>query len=313
MNFFKKCAIPAGKTIDLNDIDPGETFGWSKADAKKQTEKNLAQIEKLQDMLYAEKKHALLMIIQAMDTGGKDGTVKTVGGAMNPAGLRVVSFKQPTKEELAKGFMWRIEKNAPAKGGEAVIYNRSQYEDVGVVRVHNIVPESEWRQRYDVINDWEHRISQPTAEIPGGTHVLKFFLHISKDEQWQRLMDRVNEPDKHWKIAESDFKERAYWKEYMAAYSEAISRCSTAEAPWFVIPADKKWMRDLIISQVVVDYLEGLHMKYPEPDVSIDEIKKKYIASDGSELKRNFNAAGEAHVEDDKPGKSKPRLKAPEP
>lgn len=274
---FEKTRVKQGSVIDLNKIDPSDTFGWDKDDAKKQTQKNLARIAELQDLMFHEGKHALLLLMQGSDTAGKDGVVKTVGGAMNPAGVTVTSFKAPTKEELSHGFMWRIENAAPKKPGFVGIFNRSQYEDVGIVRVHNLVPEKEWRPRFDIIRDWEHKISQPSPEIPGGTHVLKFFLLIDKDEQWERLMDRVNTPDKHYKVNEGDFKERAYWDQYMEAYSEAISKTSTDEAPWFVIPANKKWMRDLVISQIVVDHLESLNMKYPPPEVDIDKLRETYF------------------------------------
>lgn len=283
MDEFKKTRIAPGKKIDLSEIDPNETFGWTKEAAKEQTKKNQDRIQELQTLLYAEQKRSLLIILQGMDTGGKDGTIKAVGRPMNPQGVRVQSFKKPTREELDNGFMWRIKNAAPKKPGEVVFFNRSQYEDVGVVRVHNIVPESEWRPRYQIIRDWEREISQPSEAIPAGVGILKFWLQINKEEQWERLMDRVNEPDKNWKLAESDFKERAHWDKYMEAFSEAISQTSTDEAPWIVVPANKKWMRDLIITQVVVDYLEGLNMKYPQPEVTVDELRAKYFP-DGEEL-----------------------------
>lgn len=282
MDEFRSTRIRPGAKVDLSKIDPGETFGWSKKDAKEQTRKNQERINELQTLLYAEQQRSLLIILQGMDTGGKDGAIKAIGGAMNPQGVRVQSFKKPTKEELDNGFMWRIRNAAPKKPGEVVFFNRSQYEDVGVVRVHNIVPESEWRPRYAVIRDWEHEISQPGAAIPQGTSILKFWLHIGKEEQWGRLMDRVNEPDKNWKLAESDFKERAYWDDYMKAFSEAIAQTATDEAPWLVIPADKKWMRDLVMTQVVADHLESLAMKYPQPEVTVDELRAKYFP-DGKE------------------------------
>ncbi len=295
MNFLKRCMIQPGTKIDLEKIDPSETFGWSKGDAEHQTEKNLARIAELQDVMHAEQKHSVLLCLQAMDTGGKDGTVKVIGGAMNPAGVSVVSFKKPSDEEMkavkadpVHGFLDRIKKQVPHKPGQVVIFNRSQYEDVGIVRVHKLVPEEIWGQRYDVINDFEDDLSKPSDEIPGGVHVLKFFLHISPEEQLQRLEDRLDDPDKHWKISESDFKERPFWHEYMKAFSDAISKCSTEEAPWFVIPANHKWMRDLVISQIVVDYLEGLEMKYPEPAVDAETIRKRYFDRRG-ELKAEFD------------------------
>lgn len=281
---FPKTRIAPGSKVDLSKIDPDETFGWKKEDAKVQTAANLERIAELQELMHFESKYSMLIVLQAMDTGGKDGTVRVVGGAMNPAGVRVVSFKAPTKEELANGFMWRIENAAPKKPGEVVIFNRSQYEDVGVVRVHNLVPEATWRPRFDIIKKFEKDLSLPSKEIPAGTQVLKFFLHISKDEQWGRLMDRVNDPDKHYKLNEGDFKERAFWDDYMKAYSEAIEKTSTEDAPWFVIPANRKWLRDLIISQIVVDHLESLKMKYPPPEVDVKELQKKYFPDGKTEL-----------------------------
>jgi PPK2 family polyphosphate:nucleotide phosphotransferase len=261
----------------------------------------------LQELLYAEKKRSLLICLQAMDGGGKDGTVKHVCGAMNPAGTYVKSFKKPTKEELAHDFLWRIEKEAPQKAGEVVIFNRSQYEDVGVVRVHDIVPESVWRPRYAKINEFEKKLGEPSEDIPEGTTVLKFWLHISRDEQWDRLMERVNRPEKHWKVSEADFKERPYWHEYMKAFSEAISECSTKDAPWIIVPADHKWMRDLIISQAVVEHLEGLHMKFPKPEISMAEVKKKYIGKHGEDITPEFNEAAA------KPGTKGPANENPAP
>lgn len=307
MSSFSKTRIKPGTTVDLSKIDPDETFGWNKEDGKKQTLANLARIAELQDLMFNEGKHSLLLLFQATDTGGKDGVVKTVGGAMNPAGVNVTSFKAPTKEEIDNGFMWRIENAAPKKPGVVAIYNRSQYEDVGIVRVHNIVPESVWRPRFKTIKDWEHKLSQPTKEIPGGVHVLKFFLLIDKEEQWQRLMDRVADPTKHYKVKEGDFKERAYWDDYMKAFSEAISLTSTDEAPWFVIPANKKWMRDLVISQIVVDQLEALKMKYPPPEVDIETLKAKYFPDGKNELPAAKPAEKESKAKAD--FKQKPKLK----
>lgn len=277
--FEKRCAVKEGETIDLNKVKTDETFGWSRAEAEEQTAKNLVRIGELQELLYAEKKRGLLIVLQAMDTGGKDGTIEVIGGAMNPAGTRVASFKAPTDEEKQHDFLWRIEKQVP-KAGEVVIFNRSHYEDVGVVRVHAFVPESVWRPRYDQIKDFEARLAEPTPEVPEGTQVIKFWLQISKDEQWERFRDRVMDPAKNWKFSENDMKEREYWDQYMEAYSEAISTCSTEEAPWIVIPADHKWMRNLIISQIVVDQMEGLNMQFPPPSANIEAVKKKYFSDD---------------------------------
>jgi PPK2 family polyphosphate:nucleotide phosphotransferase len=252
-----------------------------------------------------------------MDTGGKDGTVKNIGGAMNPAGVSVVSFKQPTAEEIentkkdpVKGFLKRIEAQVPTTAGHVTIFNRSQYEEVGIVRVHNLAPGTDWNQRCDVIKDFESRITKPTEKIPGGVHVIKFFLHISPEEQLERLEARLDDPNKHWKISEADFHERPFWHDYMKAYSEAITKTSTEEAPWFVIPADHKWMRDLVISQIVVDYLESLKMKYPEPEVDAEKIREKYFDKRG-DLKAEFDV--HARPDDDEPGMPPPRAQGPGP
>lgn len=279
MSTFEKCVVKPGVNVDLTKIDPAETFGWTKAKAHEQTTKNIDRISQLQELLHFEGKRGLNIIFQAMDTGGKDGATRTIGHGMNPSGTRVVSFKAPTAEELAHDFLWRIEKAVP-KAGEVVIFNRSQYEDVGVVRVHNLVPEEVWRSRYALINDFEKKLSQPSPEMPEGAHILKFFLHISKDEQLKRLRARLDDPAKQWKLSEADFKERAYWDDYMQAYSDAITNCTTEKAPWFVIPADNKWMRDLIITQIVADYLEGLNMQLPKPSVDIEAFRKKYFSDE---------------------------------
>ncbi|MBU6475257.1 MAG: polyphosphate kinase 2 family protein [Alphaproteobacteria bacterium] len=268
--------VKPGDKVDLNAVDTGETCGWTKSKARTQIKRNLARIAELQEQLYVEKKRGLLIVLQAMDTGGKDGTIRTLGSAMNPAGTRVVAFKKPTAEEKAHGFLWRIRKHLP-KAGEVVIFNRSHYEDVGIARVHGLVPEKELQGRYDEINEFEDALALPTQEVPEGTHVLKFFLHIGKAEQLERFRDRLDDPAKQWKLSEADFAERQHWDDYMEAYSLALSKCTTADAPWFVVPADNKWMRDLIVSQVVVDYLEGLRMKPPAPTVDVDKIRKKYF------------------------------------
>ncbi len=265
-----------GAAVDLNAMDAKATRGWTKSRARAQTRRNLARIAELQELMFVEKKRGLLIVLQAMDTGGKDGTVRTLGGAMNPAGARVVAFKKPTAEEKAHDFLWRIRKHLP-KAGEMVIFNRSHYEDVGIARVHALAPEKELDARYAEINVFEDALAQPTAEVPEGTRVLKFFLHISKKEQLARFRDRLDDPAKQWKLSAADFEERQYWDGYMKAYSRALSECATEEAPWFVVPADNKWMRDLIVTQVVVDYLEGLSMKPPAPTVDVDAIRRKYF------------------------------------
>jgi PPK2 family polyphosphate:nucleotide phosphotransferase len=230
------------------------------------------RLRELQELLYAERQRSLLICLQAMDTGGKDGTINHVLGAMNPQGCRVVAFRQPSAEELAHDFLWRVHRAAPARG-EVVIFNRSHYEDVLVVRVHNLVPKDVWSRRYDRINAFEKGL------LEHDIHILKFYLHISKEEQLTRFKERLDDPTKQWKISEADYKERDFWDDYVAAYEEALSRCSTEHAPWFIIPADHKWFRNLAVARIVVEHLEGLKMKYPEPTVDIEQIRREYHAA----------------------------------
>jgi PPK2 family polyphosphate:nucleotide phosphotransferase len=226
-------------------------------------------MDKLQYRLHAERKQSLLICLQAPDAGGKDGVVRHVIGAMNPQGCRVQGFKQPTALELAHDFLWRIERKAPRRG-EVVIFNRSQYEDVLIVRVHDLVPKKVWSERYEQINDWEKRL------VDSGTHILKFFLHVSKEEQLERFKKRLDDPDKQWKISEADYKERKFWDAYESAYEDLLSKCSTKHAPWFVIPSDHKWFRDLAISNIIVDTMQDLGIKIPKPTVDIADIRRKY-------------------------------------
>lgn len=259
--------------VDLERIDTDFTGGMTKEEARQKTEKNLARIVELQEALYAEHKHAVLVIFQGMDASGKDGTIKSLAGAMNPQGVHAISFKSPTQEELDHDFLWRIHKAVPAKG-EVVVFNRSHYEDVLIARVDNLVPEEEWESRYDKINAFEKTLSD------SGTHILKFFLHISKDEQLERFRERVENPAKHWKFNEEDLVAREKWDEYQEAYEDALSKCSTDDAPWQIIPADKKWFRDYAVSEAVVTYLEGLNIKYPAPAFDVAAVKAKYFHDD---------------------------------
>jgi PPK2 family polyphosphate:nucleotide phosphotransferase len=223
----------------------------------------------LQYLLYAEGKRGLLICLQAMDTGGKDGTIRHVLSYLNPQGCRVQSFKVPTPEEASHDFLWRAHKATPGRG-EVTIFNRSHYEDVLVARVHGLVPETVWSKRYEAINAFEKLLNE------NNIHVLKFYLHISKDEQLKRFKKRLEDPARHWKISEADYAERSYWDEYQKAYEDAINRCSTDYAPWYVIPSDHKWYRNLVISRIVSEYLEGLNMRFPAPTVDIALIRKKY-------------------------------------
>jgi PPK2 family polyphosphate:nucleotide phosphotransferase len=221
--------------------------------------------------MYAENKHALLIVLQAMDGGGKDGTIGHVVEALNPQGCSVVGFKVPTAEELAHDYLWRIHEHTPRKG-HITVFNRSHYEDVLVVRVHNLVPKEIWSKRYNEINSFEREL------VNSGTTIVKFFLHIDKEEQLKRFRDRLDEPDKQWKISDSDYTEREFWDDYQKAYTDALSKCSFNYAPWYVIPGNHKWFRDLAVSQILVDTLEGLKMRYPEPSVDLVSIKQMYHA-----------------------------------
>jgi PPK2 family polyphosphate:nucleotide phosphotransferase len=277
MNYTEHFKVAPGSKVKLDEIDP--SFKGSHKDHESAAEE-IAQYQKklweLQELLYSERRHSLLICLQAPDTGGKDGAINHVLGSMNPQGCRVAAFKQPSAEELAHDFLWRAHKVAPARG-EVVIFNRSHYEDVLVVRVHNLVAKEVWSHRYDQINDFE------SALVANGTQILKFFLHISKEEQLKRFKERLDDPAKHWKISEADYKERAYWDEYVKAHEEAMSKCSTAHAPWFIIPANHKWFRNLAIARIVVDHFETLDLKFPKPTVDLTHIRQEYhsAANDG--------------------------------
>lgn len=255
---FDKLMVKPGKKIRLSDWDPSDNFGWKEEEAREQTEKNIQEIIVLQNVLAAEAKHSVLLVLQAMDAGGKDGTIRKVMSGLNPQGCRVTSFKAPTPEELAHDFLWRVHKVCPGKG-EIGIFNRSHYEDVLVVRVRGFAPKKVWSQRYKLINEFEHLLACT------GTTIRKFYLHISKEEQKQRLEERLADPKKHWKFNPGDLKEREFWKDYMDAFDDAIEKCTTEHAPWFIIPADNKWFRDLAVSSIVLDTLRDLKLEYPAP------------------------------------------------
>jgi PPK2 family polyphosphate:nucleotide phosphotransferase len=256
-----------GESLDLSAVKTRGTPAWDgDKDQGKAAVKFLNhRLQALQEKLYAEGVHRLLILLQATDTGGKDSTIKRVFDGVNPQGVKVASFKQPTAEELSRDFLWRIHSRVPGDG-DITIFNRSHYEDVLIVRVHDLVPEERWRRRYDHIRTFEQML------VDEGTTVLKFFLHLSKEEQAERLQDRLDEPDKHWKFNPGDLAERRRWDDYQAAFTEAIEQTTTAAAPWYVVPADRKWYRDLVISQVLIAALEGLDMQWPPPAEGLDEI-----------------------------------------
>jgi PPK2 family polyphosphate:nucleotide phosphotransferase len=273
MNYFERFKVSPGKKVRLTKFDPSFTDGHkSPESAAEEIDDYQKKLRELQELLCAERRHSLLICLQALDTGGKDGTINHVLGAMNPQGCRVAAFKQPSAEEAAHDFLWRAHKVAPARG-EVVIFNRSHYEDVLVVRVHNLAPEKIWSRRYKLINDFEKELAEHD------THILKFYLHISKEEQLKRFKERLDDPAKRWKISDADYKEREYWDEYVEAYQEALSKCSTERAPWFIIPANHKWFRNLAIARIVVEQMQALKMKYPKPTVDLEQIRREYHAA----------------------------------
>ena len=298
MDYCSKFMVKPGSALKLSKIDPGHTGGFkSKDEALKILAGNQQKLEDLQYKLYAEGKQSLLIVLQALDAGGKDGTINHVLAPMNHQGCRVAGFKAPTPEELSHDFLWRIHRETPKKG-EVVIFNRSHYEDVLVGRVHNLTPRAVWSKRYEFINDFEKLL------VANNTRIIKFFLYISKDEQLRRFASRLDETDKHWKISEGDYKERQFWDDYIKAFEDAVSKCSTAQAPWFVIPANHKWFRNLAVSQIVVETLESMKMKTPEASVDISEIRKLIAAEEAK-------AGGEemADTAKKKPEKPKKKLK----
>ena len=250
--------VARGSKVDLARFDPSDTHGHVKDGADEVLAEDLARLESLQERLWASAARAVLIVLQGIDTAGKGGTIRHVMSAFNPQGCSVVGFKVPTPEELSHDYLWRVHRQVPGRGSVA-IFDRSHYEDVLVVRVHELVPAQVWRRRYDEINDYERLLAG------SGTTVMKFFLHISKDEQRERLQARLADPAKRWKFRRGDLDERAHWDDYQSAYEDALSRCSTPDAPWYVIPADRKWFRNLAVASIVADTLDELDLRYPTP------------------------------------------------
>ncbi|MDW8325179.1 MAG: polyphosphate kinase 2 family protein [Anaerolineales bacterium] len=253
--------IQPNQKVDLSRWDPDDrsAFDGDKKDAEAQLAELSRELDSLQDMLFAQRRHRLLVVLQAMDTGGKDGTIRKVFAHVDPQGVRVANFKAPTATELDHDYLWRIHQQTPGRG-EIVIFNRSHYEDVLIVRVRGLVPPSVWQKRYDHINAFEKLLADE------GTTIVKFFLHISAEEQKKRLQERLNDPNKHWKFNPGDLEERKLWRQYMQAYEEAISRTSTEYAPWYIVPANRKWYRNLVVASVLVETLRGLKLSYPKLD-----------------------------------------------
>ena len=270
MNYIKRFRVKPNSNVDLGEVDAGfKDKHESREHALAEIEFYARKLHDLQYLMYAEGKRSLLICLQGRDAAGKDGTINHVLGAMNPQGCDVIGFKVPTKKEAAHDFLWRYHQHTPAKG-QVAIFNRSHYEDVLVQRVHGMVPKETWSKRYEQINDFERMLSE------NGTHILKFYLHIDAEEQLARFRTRIEDPARHWKISDGDYAERPFWDLYTEAFEAALSKCSTKQAPWFVIPANHKWFRNLAVSRIVSEYMDSLSMAFPEPTVDIDEIKKKY-------------------------------------
>jgi PPK2 family polyphosphate:nucleotide phosphotransferase len=264
MNLAKRLIVKPGERARLKKRDPEETFGLEKDESR--LERKLARLREYQHLLYADRRRALLIVLQALDAGGKDGTIRHVMSGVNPQGCLVSSFKKPTPEELEHDFLWRIHKQVPGRGTIG-IFNRSHYEDVLVVRVHDLVPKAVWAERYDHINRFEEMLFEH------GVAILKFFLHISKDEQLKRFEERLQDPTKNWKLSEPDFQERQHWDEYVEAYEEALTRCSHKYAPWYIIPANNKWFRNYAISTIVTDTLAKMKLRFPPPSIDVSKVK----------------------------------------
>jgi PPK2 family polyphosphate:nucleotide phosphotransferase len=271
MNLTKQFKVQPGSKVKLSDIDPGfHGKHESEEEAKSELQSNLARIADLQRKLYSSPRHSLLIVLQGIDGAGKDGTCWHVMSGMDPQGVNVVGFKQPTAEELNHDFLWRVHPHAPGRGRVA-IFNRSHYEDVLVVRVHKLVPKEVWKPRYDFINEWEALLSKEA-----NTTILKFFLFISKEEQLARFKARLDDPTRQWKISDTDYSERALWDDYIDAFEDALTKCSTHHAPWFVIPSNHKWFRNFAVSQIVADALDNMDLKFPKPTVDLNKIRQLY-------------------------------------
>lgn len=259
--------IPPGSKVSLDDHDPGSKKGFEggKRDGKLALPALNDQLSALQKRLWAESEQKLLLVLQAMDTGGKDGTIRNVFTGVNPQGVKVHPFGKPTEEELAINYLWRIHRHTPANG-QIAVFNRSHYEDVLVVRVRELVPRDRWEKRYHHINEFELMLAEE------GTRIVKVYLNISKEEQRERLESRLDSPEKNWKFRRGDLEDRALWDDFRVAYEEALSRTSTQHAPWYVVPANRKWYRNLVVSQILIDTLTGMDPQFPDPEPDLDGI-----------------------------------------
>jgi PPK2 family polyphosphate:nucleotide phosphotransferase len=265
-------ARPRRGRVNLAAIDPSETNGVERHQAEERTLADEEHIMALQESLHAEGKRSVLIVLQGMDTSGKDGTIRNALRGLNPQGVRVVSFKAPTPNERRHDFLWRVRRQLP-KPGEVVIFNRSHYEDVLIAKVRELAPPNVIDARYEIINRFEGEI------VKRGTAIVKVFLHISASEQRDRLLARLKEPDKHWKFSRNDVRERGYWTNYQKAYAAAIGRCSTKAAPWYVIPANRKWYRNWAVSQILIETMEEMKLIYPKPQLDIRALKKSLKAA----------------------------------
>ena len=273
MHFEGMFRVKPDSKVRLDHHDPAYKGGHGSAEtARQETEHFREKLAHQQALLYAQRKHSVLVVLQAMDAGGKDGTVNHVFSALNPQGTTVVGFKQPTPIELAHDFLWRVHPHTPGRG-EVAIFNRSHYEDVLVTQVHKLIDKATWTARCKRIRAFE------TGLTDNGTTILKFYLHISKEEQLARFAERLEDPKRNWKISESDYTERELWDDYIATVQDAISATSTREAPWYIIPSNHKWFRNLAVSQIMADAMEALGMAFPEPSVDLAEIRRKYHAT----------------------------------
>jgi len=269
-DLYRTLLVEPGCGINLEAVDPDFCGDQSYQRAMPAIQEQMEKIDRLQHLMHAEGKHSLLIVLQGLDASGKDGVVRHILNGVNSAGCRVAAFKQPTATELGHDFLWRVHPHAPARG-EIAVFNRSHYEDVLFARVHELVPQEVWSCRYSLINDFENLLT-----AANGTTILKFFLHISKEEQLARFKRRLDDPCRRWKISEADYQEREYWDAYAAAFEEMLNRTSTWHAPWFVVPANNKWFRDLAVSQIVARTLEDLDMRLPAPSVDLAQIRRRY-------------------------------------
>jgi PPK2 family polyphosphate:nucleotide phosphotransferase len=281
MDYRKELMVKPGAKVKLRDFDPSYHGAHeSHGKAEPEIQKYLERMGELQFEMYAERRHALLIVLQGIDAAGKDGVCRHVINGMNPQGCSVVSFKQPTAEDLAHDFLWRIHRQTPARG-YVTVFNRSHYEEVLVVRVHKIAPKDTWSERYELINDFENLLAKCN------TTIIKFFLYISKEEQLERFKTRLDDPARHWKISDSDYTEREYWDDYISAYEDMLEKCSSKHAPWYVIPSNHKWFRNLAVSQIVCDTMEDMKMEFPKPTVDIADIRAKFHEAVAEEQKKD--------------------------